>query len=305
MLKRRQTLSFSRRQKYWKFMILVVPLLAIWAIFAIYPNLSIYELMFYKYSGFGSEKIFVGLQNIKIVLLKGEWVTFLKNTAVYIFYLLIIQTILSLFLSLALAKNTRHNRFFRALFFITMVFSSVMVGLTWSFIYDANLGILNNILSWLGFKSMAGYNWMASDNSALLCIVIVHIWANIGYPITILTAGINTIPVEVNEAAMIDGASKCRTFWHITLPLLSPTLLNMTMLTVTTGAMAFDYVLLLGSSMTTTGFDTWSVQIYKSIIQSSPQYGTIAVHSAMLGILMIVMTVIQFVIQRNVAKRVQ
>lgn len=298
-----ESMSLTKRRRNRKFLIVLILLVTVWFVLAIYPHIEIFGLSLYRWNGFASEKKYVGLQNFKQVFLTGEWLKYLKNTAIYVGFLLLIQTVLSVALAVALQKNTRHNRFFRAFFFIPMVFSSVMVGLTWSFVYDGNLGILNHLLVLLGLEQFEDFAWMGTNTSALLCIVIVHIWANMGYPLTILTAGLNNIPSEVQEAALVDGANKWQGFWHVTFPLLLPTILRLIMLTIATGAMAFDYILIMGSTLVDQTFDTWAVGIYKDMSLQSGNYGTIAVHSVLLGIMMIIIVAIQVVVSKKVDEK--
>lgn len=220
------------------------------------------------------------------------------NTLNYILFLFVIQTTLSILLALILKKNTVHNKFYRTFFFLPLVFSSVMVGLTWSYMYDPNLGILNQILNLLGMHGFNGFDWLGTSTRGVLCIVIVHIWANIGYPITIITAGLLTIPETLYEAAEVEGATPLQVFKRITFPLLLPTLLRITLLTFSTGAMAFDYVLLLGSAALPSPFDTWAVSMYKGI--AGTNLGISATTGVMLGVILMFVFLVQFIVTKKV-----
>lgn len=287
--------TMSRKRKHWKYILCVIPILVVWFILSIYPHVEVIPLSLYKWSPISQKRTFVGLEYFKImfdVQWKITWKQFL-NTILYVLYLFGIQTILALSLALVLRKNTRHNKFFRALFFLPMVLSSTMVSLTWSYMYDPNLGIINNLLGNLGVDGFPGHNFFKPDAMALLCIVLVHIWANIGYPITIITSGLQTISDDLEEAARLDGANQWQLFWRVTFPLLLPTLLRITLLTLTTGSMAIDYILMMGSRGDTMSFDTWSVEIYKGITNDS-NYGMVSARSVVLFVVMIVFSLIQY-----------
>ena len=287
--------TWCRKHRYLRFALYTLPILIVWFVLSIYPHLEVIPLSFYKWSPMSRNKEFVGLFYYKM-LFTHQWTEtkrYIVNTLLYVLYLFLIQTVLALLLALILQKNTRHNKFFRALFFLPMVFSSVMVSLTWSYMYDPNLGIINNILGSLGVGGYPGHSFFKPDAMALLCIVIVHIWANIGYPITIYTSGLQTISNDLYEAAKIDGCNIWQNFWRITFPLLLPTLLRTTMLTLTTGAMAYDYVLMMGSRMTMVSFDTWASAIYKGITLDT-NYGMVSAKSVLLFILMVVICVAQY-----------
>lgn len=286
---------WCRRHRYLRFALYTLPILIIWFVLSIYPHLEVIPLSFYKWSPMSRNKEFVGLFYYKM-LFTHQWTEtrrYIVNTMLYVLYLFLLQTVLALLLALILQKNTRHNKFFRALFFLPMIFSSVMVSLTWNYMYDPNLGIINSILGSLGVDGYPGHSFFKPDVMALLCIVIVHIWANIGYPITIYTSGLQTISNDLCEAAKIDGCNIWQNFWKITFPLLLPTLLRTTMLTLTTGAMAYDYVLMMGSRMTMVTFDTWASAIYKGITLDT-NYGMVSAKSVLLFVLMVAICLAQY-----------
>lgn len=287
--------TIARKKKHLKYVFLIIPVLIVWFILSIYPHIEVIPLSLFKWSPISSKKEFVGLHYFELMF-TVQWedtLRMLLNTVLYVMYLFVIQTILALSLAMVLRKNTRHNRFFRALFFLPMVLSSTMVSLTWSYMYDPNLGILNNLLANLGVDGFPGHNFFKPDSIALLCIVLVHIWANIGYPITLITSGLQTISGDLEEAAKLDGATPWQTFWKVTFPLLLPTLLRITLLTLTTGSMAVDYILMMGSRGADMTFDTWSVAIYKGITNDST-YGMVSAQSVILFILMIVFSLVQY-----------
>lgn len=285
-----------RKHRYIRYFLYVLPILVIWFVLEIYPHLEVFPLSLYKWTPMSNKKEYVGLYYFKM-LFTIQWKDtshIILMTLLYVLDLFLIQTVLALMLTLILQKNTRHNKFFRALFFLPMIFSSVTVSLTWSYMYDPNLGIINNLLGLLGVDGYPGHVFLSPDSMAILCIVLVHIWANIGYPITIYTSGLQTISDDLYEAARLDGVNKWQNFWHITFPLLLPTLLRTTMLTLTTGAMAYDYVLMLGSRMANVSYDTWAASIYKSISLDT-NYGMVSAKSVILFITMVIICVAQYI----------
>lgn len=281
-----------------KYFFMMFPILIIWFVLTVYPNLEVVPLSFYKWNGISKDKLFVGLQNFETIISNPDFNRELVNTLLYILFLFVIQTVLALLFAMILKKNTSHNKLFRTFFFLPLVFSSVMVGLTWSYMYDPNLGILNQLFSSVGLKAFNNFNWLGESNRAVLFIVLVHIWANIGYPLTIIIAGLQTISDSLYEAANVEGASIVKIFFNVTLPLLLPTLLRVTLLTLATGAMAFDYVLLLGSTRQSTAFDTWSVGIFKALL--FPNLGLPAAKGVMLGIVMFFIFLTQYVVTKKV-----
>jgi ABC-type sugar transport system permease subunit len=299
-----QILKQKYRKKY-KFVLLIIPSLFLYVLFGIYPNLSVFRMSLYDWSPIRTTKIFVGLHNYRMMFTVGleETLTKAGNTLIYILGLFVLQTILSLILSLALQKNTVKNKFFRAYFFLPMVFSSTMVSMTWAYMYDPNLGIINNILGAFGVEGYPGTNFFLENWQAVILIVVVHIWANLGYPITIITSGLNTISGDLGEAAMIDGANSWQTFWKITFPLLLPTLFRLSLMTITTGAMASDYVVMVGSRTANKAYDTWSAYMYKQTM-SSTDYGGVSAAAVLLFFLLAIASLIQFLAMRKVENKV-
>ena len=293
-----------RKKRHLRYLFYAMPILIFWFVMTIYPNLKIMPLSFFEWSPLNDHKEFVGLYNFK-VLFTYQWKTtkkYIFNTLLYVFYLFGVQTVLALALALSLKKNRLSDRFFRALFFLPMVLSTTMVSLTWSYMYDPNLGIINNALGALKVNGFPGHNFFKPDAMALLAIVLVHIWANIGYPITILTSGLQSIPKELYDAATIDGAKRMQIFRKITFPLLLPTLLRNTLLTITTGSMAIDYILMMGSRMVPMSYDTWSVNIYKSITMDTT-YGMVSARSTVLFLLLLAVCLVQYLVTKRVEDR--
>ncbi len=289
-------MSRKRWLSTYKYILYALPILAVWFVISILPHLEVIPLSLYKWSPISTVKEFVGLHYYKMMF-TFQWKEtskYIVNTLLYIGYLFVIQTTLAISLALALRKNTASNRFFRTFFFLPMVFSSVMVSLTWRYIFDPNLGILNTVLGMLGAEGFPGHNFFSPDWMALLCIVLVHIWAGIGYPITVFIAALQSIPEDLHEAGRIDGANAWKDFWHITFPMLLPTLLRTTMLTLSTGAMAYDFVLMLGSRLTEASYDTWACTIYKEVTLDS-NYGMTSAKSTVLFVVLLVICGIQYI----------
>ncbi len=288
-------------QTKWKHVIYVMPILIWWFIIAIYPRLEIFPMSLFKWNPVTSERTYVGLYYFKLMFTRSLEDTMQNawNTVLYVFYLFVIQTTLALILSLALQKNTRRNSFFRAFFFLPMVFSTSMVSLTWSYMYDPNIGIINNFLAIFQPEKYPGFSFFTKNWMAVLVVVLVHIWANIGYTITILTSGLNTISEDLGEAAQMDGATRWQRFWKITVPLLMPTILRNTLLTMTTGAAASDYQVLLGNRAQMMDYDTWATILYKNLTMAT-DYGPVCAMSVVFFFVLGGLAILQFVVMRKV-----
>lgn len=302
-MKEKTRLAILKRdyRRKWKFVLLVLPSLFLYLLFAIYPNISVFPYSLYKWNPISNAKTFVGLHNYIMMFTVNIEDTIEKaiNTLVYVGGLFVIQTVFALILAVTLQKNTRKNKFFRAYFFLPMVFSSTMISMTWNFMYDPNLGIINNILGALGVEGYPGVNFMNVGWKAVLLIVLVHIWANLGYPLTILTSGLNTISADLSEAAAIDGANGWQQFTKITLPLLLPTLFRLTLMTISTGTMATDYIYMMG----TKDSQTWASAMYNGT-RTGTDYGPVAAQGVIMFFVLATASVVQFIAMRKVEDKI-
>jgi len=288
-----QKRSIWKRYRYLKYLIPIIPSLILFFTFCVYPSLQVIPLSFFKWYILKPERTFVGLKNFIQNLRTPVSIGYLKNTLFYILFLFVIQSVLSVLVALALHKNTLHNRAFRTFFFLPLTLSSVLVGLTWGYMYDPNLGILNHMLTALGIKGFDSFAWLGTPTRGILFIVLVHIWQGLGYPITFFIAGLHTIPNDLYEAADVEGASPVQAFFHITVPLMMPIFLRLTMLTLVAGATAFDYVYLLGSNMSISPTSTWAVALYKAV-SGTGNMGAPSSMGVMLGVVLSAFFIIQY-----------
>lgn len=293
--------NFFERCGIYRRLFYIVPLVVFWFVFGLLPNVHLFYVAFFNWNGVSKVKIFTGLQNFKDVLNDIQIPRVVMNTVLYVLFLLVIQTVFALILAFALRKNTRKNIFFRTLFFLPLVLSTTVVGLTWGYMYDANLGMINTLLESVGLKSLQ-QNWLGVVVLSVFCVVMVHIWQNIGYPLTMLLAGMTGISRTLSEAASVEGASEGQIFFHITMPLLLPTLMRIILLTIVTGAIAFDYVFILsggGSSTNAQPFDTIAAYMWRNIF-STYNYGKPAAISVFLSLTIFIVYIIQFFVTKRI-----
>lgn len=289
-----------RKASYIKYYLIVIPILVAWFFLHVYPNVEIFPLSFYKWDGLtAGQKVFVGWQNFKLIFRSDAWFKrCFSNTSAYIVYTLLLQTVLALALALALRKNCRHNNLFRTLFFVPIVLSSVAVSLIWKYVYDVNIGLLHNFFKVLGFTRLADFQYLSGTYQRLFFIAVVQVWAGIGIPITLFTAALQSVPEEIYEASALDGANAWQTFWKVTLPQIMPSVLRVTMLTISGAAMAFDYIIMMAGGDSSAPYYTWAVVIYKNMTEGSNQ-GMVAANSVLLALLMLIICLVQFIATRK------
>lgn len=163
----------------------------------------------------------VGLTNYKTLLNDPVFKLSLQKTLYFVIVNVPVQSILALMIAVLLNQNVKFQNLLRTLFIVPWVSMAVAVGLTWTWIFNSQFGLLNQILNSLGFQRIP---WLASQDWALNSVIIVNVWQYLGFHIIIFLTGLQLIPQEVTEAAIVDGATPWTRFWKITFPLISPVL---------------------------------------------------------------------------------
>lgn len=210
----------------------ILPALALFAVFSVYSFSLLTYLSVFEWDGVSPTKVFVGLGNYWSVIAHDPvfWQSFRQAGTITLFAL-VFQNSLALGLALAVNSRIRLGTFYRTLFFLPPILSEIVVGLIWAWIYDGNYGVFNEILKAVGLGHMAR-PWLADPGTALTAVAAIHIWKGFGWGFVIFLAGLQTIPAELYEAATVDGASAWRRFYHVTLPLLMPVCVVVSVLTI-------------------------------------------------------------------------
>ncbi|MEV0459613.1 carbohydrate ABC transporter permease [Catellatospora methionotrophica] len=214
------------------------------AVFYLWPVLQTGYFSFTEWGPFGGHE-WVGLANYRTLAADDEVLTALRNTVLYTLLGLLGIPLAVMFAALLNRPRLRGVSAYRALFFLPVVTMPVAVAMVWRWLYNGDYGLINYLLSLLGVE---GPHWIADPATALYAMVAVGIWTSLGYNIVIFLAGMQSIPREYYEAASIDGAGALAQFRRITLPLLSPSLFFVSVLSVIGSLQLFDLVYVMGGS---------------------------------------------------------
>jgi multiple sugar transport system permease protein len=181
----------------------------------------------------------IGIGNYKELLHDTLFWTCLKNTAYYVLLTVPAGMVVSLLLAILVNVPLRGVNFFRSTYFLPVVTSTVAISIVWKWLYNPEFGILNFILNLIGLPSK---QWLSDPKLAMPCIAIMSIWHGMGYDMVIFLAGLKGIPTQLYEAAKIDGASRTQMFLWITLPLLTPTLFFVLVMSVISSFQVFGEI---------------------------------------------------------------
>ena len=220
----------------------VLPAFLIYFVFALVPiGYNIY-MSFFK-TDLMSPGRFYGIKNYVNLMKDKVFFTALRNNFMMVLGSLSAHLVFALLLSAVLfqARTLKGKGFFQTVYFMPSVLCGVAVGLTWTFIYHGNFGIINQFLNAVGRPDLARV-WLNDKHTAMICVIVVVMWQFVGYHLIIQLAGMKNIPFELFEAARIDGASSWGQFRYITLPLLKPILKIDAVLIITGSLKYYDLV---------------------------------------------------------------
>ncbi|MDQ0709647.1 sn-glycerol 3-phosphate transport system permease protein [Arthrobacter woluwensis] len=293
---RKRGWSPRRRRDFLVFLAFAAPNLLLIGVFTYLPLLNNIYYSTLDWTLGSAEATVVGFGNYLTFFTSPDAPRVLGTTAVFTVLTVGGSMVLGLLVALALNAKVKGTTFARAAVFAPYVLSGVGVGLVWLFIFDPGYGVLAWILRGAGLKSP---EWINDPQLALVMVIVVYVWKNLGYCAVVFLAGLQSLPTEVMEAASLDGANGARRFLSISLPLLSPTTFFLLITTMISSLQAFDLIRI----MTPLGNGT-STLIYEAYLQAFGAYnraGYSAAISVVLFAILLVVTVLQL---RFVEKKV-
>jgi ABC-type sugar transport system permease subunit len=276
----------------------LLPALLLFATFSIYPFYLLTYTSFFDWDGISATKLFVGLSNYWNVLAHDPvfWTSF--SQAGYVTLLaLTFQNALALLLAIAVNRQLLGGGVYRTLFFLPPILSEIVVGLIWFWIYDGNFGIFNELLTHLGLGAWTR-PWLADPKTALTAVSIIHMWKGFGWGFVIFLAGLQTLAEELYEAARVDGANAWCRVRHITLPLLIPVCILVSVLTIL-GTMQI-FALIVATTGGGPGYHTEVpiTRIFHSMLGSS-RFGYACAQGIVFGLILLVVSLVQMRFQRR------
>jgi raffinose/stachyose/melibiose transport system permease protein len=271
----------------------ILPGFLIYSIFYAGPTVFALYLSLTDWNGVADAYNFVGLSNYKELITDSPiFVQSLGNNLKFTLTVLIFQTILSLFFAILVVKNSKKNIVFRAIFFFPTIVASVSIAFIWTFMYDPNIGVINNFLNQMGLEKLA-QSWLGNQKIAIFSLALVQFWAHTGQVLIIFVAGLQAIPKELYEAISLEGATKWQTFRHITWPLLAPSATIVIAYTTIQSFKAFDLVIAM-----TGGGPSHSTEILSTFLYHEAfinfRFGYSSAASVLFMIIIAIVTILQF-----------
>jgi multiple sugar transport system permease protein len=260
MPKSRRFFSAQNRRELLLPALFIAPALAVLLSLAIYPLLYSVSVSLQRETPNG---VVWGLGNFARLVSDSFFWTAMAHTFVYAIAALTCEFLLGLGLALLLNSEIRGRGIFRASLLVPMMLPAVVVGVVWRLMLNPNFGAINGTLKQIGINT-ASLTWTASPKLAMLSVIAVDVWQWTPFVFLVLLAGLQAIPQEPYEAALIDGSSRWQTFWHVTLPLLKPSILIVLLLRTMDLLRVFDQIFILTEGGPGFATETISLYIYRT-----------------------------------------
>lgn len=273
------------------------PAIALIAVFTLVPFVEAILLSFQSWDGVSPDTPWVGTRNYQSAFRNVAFWASMKNVAIFGAVGFFIGNGISMAMAVAVNAVRRGRTFFRTVYYLPSVLSVVVVGMVFSAMLDGRSGIVNRTLGWIGLTSLQ-HDWLNDPHVALLAVIGVFLWLHWGFGFILFLAGLQDIPVELYEAASLDGARGWARFRYITWPQLAPVTTIVSLLTLLAALQIFGTVQVLtnGGPGYTTMVPT--LQIFTQAF-SYNNYGQAAAMSVIFGAALIALSLLQLAFSRR------
>ncbi|WP_211310606.1 carbohydrate ABC transporter permease [Thermasporomyces composti] len=284
--------------------IFLLPTVVLYGLYTVYPIIASYWYSFVEWNGFEADQRLVGIQNYRAVLEDPFFWNSFKVTLLFMLLVVPARVLLSLLLAVVLnSPKLPLVGLLRSAFFIPVVTTTAIIGVVMRFVLDPASGPINNGLRMFGFE---GVDFLGSESAALPTAAALYVWKFFGITMIYWLAALQTIPQELYEAARIDGANVRQIFFHVTLPLLKPFLLIITVLTIEETFRAFDLMYTLTGGGPYFHTEIIEIYIYRwAFAASIPQLGHASAAAVLFGLLVSIVGAVQLwaIYARRVRRR--
>jgi N-acetylglucosamine transport system permease protein len=291
---------------------LAVPL-ALYGVLVISPFIQDFQISLTDWSGLTPDKKFIGFDNYQKIIHDDLFWKALWHNLLMLLIVPVVTLALGLFFSFMLnvggrrkgkaaVAGVRGAGFYKIVFFFPQVLSVTVIAVLWQQIYnpDPDDGLLNSLLGHIGLSSLQ-QSWLGDPDIALACIMAVMIWANVGFYVVLFSAGMSSIPTEIYEAALLDGAKRGTTFFRITLPLLRDTVATgwVYMGIIAMDGFAFVQLMSVNNGGPDEKTDVVPLLLYKTAFRDNSQFGL----AAAMGVAMLIVTLVFAVLSMRLSRR--
>ena len=268
----------------------LLPCVAGCLIFIIIPVFCSFGLSFFDWDLLSTPK-FVGFDNYFELFKEPEFFRVLNNTVIYAVFTTLFAVLIPLFLADILNKKFKFSDLFKTIYFITFITPMLVVALVWAWIFDPNVGLMNYILR-------TNIQWLYNPDTAMFAVILVSVVKLIGYNTVMLIGGYAGINSSLPEAAKIDGANAFQTFFKVTLPLLSPVIFFVLIITTISSFQVFDLIYLMTQGGPDGATDVLVYWLYKNSFEYF-EIGRASATAYVLFVIIAILSLIQWFARKN------
>ena len=277
--------------------LLVFPAMISMLLFTVWPMVYLAYISLTNWNLINPNRKFVGLRNYVTLFRSDVFYKTLGNTATYTFWVVLLIMGISLLLAVWFNRNTRFHRFGQLAIFTPHIIALVSVAMVWLWLMDPDAGFLNHLLRFFGLPAS---QWLQSSKTSLMSIVLVSVWKSVGYYTLIILASLQSIPVEIYEAASLDNTPKWKVFLRITLPMISPQLFFLLVVMTIDSFKVFETIRVM-----TNGGPNYSTNVLVYFIYDNAFMNSKLGYASAAGmVLLAVVGVVTFIYFRLLSKRV-
>ena len=278
------------------------PFLIFIIIFTLYPVINVFTISFKEnYSYLRGTFKSINFENYKYVLTDDKFTSGLKNTALYVLFVVPVSTAIALFFANLLNKKVRGSAIFQTAFFLPMVTSVTAVGLIWRLMYNQHYGIINWILTKFGIEKIG---WVTESRWSLLALIIFGTWNILPFTIIILLSGMQNINELYYTVARVDGAKPMRIFFRITVPLLSPTIFLVCIVNTISCFKVFSELYPLFYGKPGPYYNLYTVVYYiRYAMMEKRKYGYAAAAAVILFLCIFVVTLLELYLKKRMGRK--
>ena len=278
------------------------PFLIFIIIFTLYPVINVFTISFKEnYSYLRGTFKALNFENYKYVLTDDKFTSGLRNTALYVLFVVPVSTAISLFFANLLNKKVKGSAIFQTAFFLPMVTSVTAVGLIWRLMYNQQYGIINWLLSKFGIEKIG---WVTESRWSLLALIIFGTWNILPFTIIILLSGMQNINETYYTVARVDGAKPARIFFRITVPLLSPTIFLVSIVNTISCFKVFSELYPLFYGKPGPYYNLYTVVYYiRYAMMEKRKYGYAAAAAVILFLCIFVVTLLELYLKKRMGRK--
>lgn len=291
----------ERRRRALYGYLFILPTVLFFLVFIAFPFFRAIGISLTEWAGY-DEPRFIGLRNFRNMWYDRVFWIALKNTFVFMIATTTLQTTIPMLVAVLLNARWRGETLYRTVLFLPVIISLVITGLLWRMIYDGNFGFLNNVLEAVRLTSLQRH-WLADPTTVMPSIIVVSLWASLGFYMVIFYAGLQSIPLELYEVADIDGAHSLQKLWYVTIPLLWPVTTVVMIINIIGGIKVFDVIYIMTTGGPNRASEVLGTYLYTTAFGATGGGSPSTGYAAAVGVVILVLCMIGTIIQMRVTGR--